>query len=271
MFTCCAVKEDGSTEIEITSVQSVTVVEDGKVKEVALRQADKPMWQLEIEAQAAAVEERAKKAEEEKAAQDAADAKKLGEAAAGKEAAAKEAAEQAAVREKVIKEKPSEKKTAEKVEEAKEMTADMSKTRYELEVTMACAKNLRDADWVPGGSDPYCLCESVGRTKAKIQTPVVSNKSNPEWNHTEKIAIGHMDKLKFTVFDKDMADKDDLLGDVELPFDKIIPSGFKGGLKLKHTNGDTAKSVNSDLVVEVKYIRSYTVKAVAKGKAKAKA
>eukprot|EP00931_Biecheleriopsis_adriatica_P023457 TRINITY_DN14805_c0_g1_i1.p1 TRINITY_DN14805_c0_g1~~TRINITY_DN14805_c0_g1_i1.p1 ORF type:complete len:295 (+),score=105.79 TRINITY_DN14805_c0_g1_i1:76-885(+) len=269
MFACCAPEVE--TAEEVTAMTTVKVVEGGQVKEVALKQAEKPMWQIEAEAQAKAAEERAEKAAEEKAAIEAAEAQKLKEASEAKDDQAKKAADQTAVREKVLKEKPGEKKTAGMVEEAIEQTADLSKTRYELEVTMASAKNLRDADWMPGGSDPYCRCEGIGRTKAKIETKVVDNKRDPVWNHTEKMVIGHDDSLKFTVYDKDVGDADDLLSDVELPFAKLMPSGFKGSLRLKHTNGDTAKAVVSDLEVEVKYLRSYTVKVVAKGKAKAKA
>jgi len=283
MLSCCASSEDPAGEVtepvpatgseceEVKDGTLIQVIENGQVKEVALKEA-KPLWQLEAEEQAQKSADAQQKLEEEKLAQEETEAKKLKDASETKKAEAKESDEHPAVVSEVRAEKPSEEKTAEKVEEAKEQTADLSKTRYEFEVTLVSAKNLRDEDWLPGGSDAYCVCEAIGRTKAKFQSPVVSNRSNPEWNHTEKIAIGHMDSLKFSVLDKDVAGKDDLLGDVELPFSKIAPSGFKGDLRLKHTNGDTAKSAVSDLVVEVKYLRSYTVKAVAaKSKAKAKA
>ena len=63
--------------------------------------------------------------------------------------------------------------------------------RVFAQVKCVSARGLRDADWLEGTSDPYCLCEAIGKAgcigrkrwrvkvKSKFKTKTVNNKENP--------------------------------------------------------------------------------------------
>lgn len=97
------------------------------------------------------------------------------------------------------------------------------------------AKGLRNAD--PAGfgvSDPYCVCEVVGRPDTKFQTKVVDNCLDPRWDHLALISLfAKGDSLEFAVYDKDKWPKsDDLLGKVKFPGACLPRDGFRGELAL---------------------------------------
>jgi hypothetical protein len=102
-----------------------------------------------------------------------------------------------------------------------------------LKITIVSAKDLRNADFVPGSgkSDPYCVCEVKRKPQLKFQTPVIDDMLNPTWDHQdrfEKFSAG--DSLVFTVFDKDVVGSD-LLGDATLERG-TFEHGFEGDLPL---------------------------------------
>merc|ERR1712194_599676 len=45
------------------------------------------------------------------------------------------------------------------------------------------ARDLRDADWLPGGgkSDPYCICQIPTKPNSKVQTQVINDTADPMW------------------------------------------------------------------------------------------
>eukprot|EP00930_Biecheleria_cincta_P092886 TRINITY_DN8295_c0_g4_i1.p1 TRINITY_DN8295_c0_g4~~TRINITY_DN8295_c0_g4_i1.p1 ORF type:complete len:1107 (-),score=228.35 TRINITY_DN8295_c0_g4_i1:106-3426(-) len=104
---------------------------------------------------------------------------------------------------------------------------------YDFEIVLVSARGLRDSDWFWGSSDPYCLCEVVGKSQVSLQTQTCSGTEDPVWNHKAQVTLAHGDSLKFTVCDEDMWKSDDLLGVAELKFDEFN-SGFDGEVKLKH-------------------------------------
>jgi len=134
---------------------------------------------------------------------------------------------------------------------------DYSKALYDLEVKVISANNLRNADWITGTSDPYCLCEATGKLKGKFKTKTIDNKTDPVWNQAARMTLAHGDPMKFTVFDKDDGKEDDMLGWFSLPFDKIVPSGFEGDLTLKEASS-TAVAQHATLRLRVKILKSYT-------------
>eukprot|EP00931_Biecheleriopsis_adriatica_P095351 TRINITY_DN68966_c0_g1_i1.p1 TRINITY_DN68966_c0_g1~~TRINITY_DN68966_c0_g1_i1.p1 ORF type:complete len:557 (-),score=117.65 TRINITY_DN68966_c0_g1_i1:65-1735(-) len=126
----------------------------------------------------------------------------------------------------------------------------------ELNVYILEAKQLRDADWGPGGgaSDPYCVCELKGQGHSKFRTKTIQNSSEPKWNakgKLEEFRIG--DDIVFSVFDEDYGKTDDFLGQAVLKTDQVLPFGFKGNLRLM--DGD--KKLESSLTVQVKIARRY--------------
>lgn len=102
----------------------------------------------------------------------------------------------------------------------------------ELRVTIIMAKDLRNADFLPGSgkSDPFCVCEVKAKPQLKFQTPVVDDTLSPIWNHEgsfENFSAG--DSLVFTVSDKDLLGTATLLrGTFENGFDGDLPFGEKG-------------------------------------------
>lgn len=274
---CCSPPETAGADTVGSDVQSLAMVESERALNKAIEQ--KPLWQIhseEAEKEAKlrlelALKEREKQmlemkqkqAEAEALAQHHAEQEKT-DVAAPKKAAAKKAAPKASVKAAATPTSaaPAEPTENEKhakaiVDEAHKTTKDMSSLRYELEVKIASARNLRNADWVPGGSDPYCLCEVQGSSKSKFKTKTVENKSDPVWNQGAKLTIARGDSLRFTVFDKDLGKADDLLGWVEIPHEQLLKS-FEGELKLKDSS-DTPITHNAFISVRVKVAKAFTI------------
>jgi len=107
-----------------------------------------------------------------------------------------------------------------------------------LRMTIVGARGLRVADWTSGEgkSDPYCIFELKGKSRAsKTQTQVVEHDLNPEWNHEGVLndyTVG--DSLVFRIYDMDHI----FLGSLVLPSDKFHPHGFEGELPLKDAGED---------------------------------
>jgi hypothetical protein len=91
-----------------------------------------------------------------------------------------------------------------------------------LKITVVGATNLMNKDRATSGkhdvSDPYCVCRIPGRGVVLFNTEVAMNKLNPRWNQTfvvDDLLSG--DELQFSIFDKDIGTRDDLLGKVSVP------------------------------------------------------
>jgi len=108
-----------------------------------------------------------------------------------------------------------------------------------LKITVVSARTLRNADWV-GKSDPYVIAEVPTRSGTKVQTNVVKDKLDPEWNEELKMPEYRVgDPLCFTVRDEDLVGSD-ILGCVVLTPDQI-KDGFENEVKLEKT-GHTGDS-----------------------------
>jgi len=127
-----------------------------------------------------------------------------------------------------------------------------------LQVKVISARNLRNADWVPGtgASDPYCVCKFSGKDATIFKTKTVQDCLNPEWNHEEEIpGYRSGDSLQFSVMDED-AYVDDPLGSATLKYAEFnpatAPTGFEGELLLQGKGaGDDSKL---KIHVQVAYI-----------------
>jgi len=147
-------------------------------------------------------------------------------------------------------EKSKEAEQQQKIDEAVKAAKDLADAKFEFEVKCVSARGLRDADWLEGTSDPYCLCEAVGKVKSKFKTKTVNNKENPVWNQAAKMQLCRGDKLKFSIFDQDTGKADDFLGYAELSFEQLS-IGFEGELALKDAS-DTARKVEAYVKVRVR-------------------
>eukprot|EP00930_Biecheleria_cincta_P056171 TRINITY_DN4233_c0_g1_i1.p1 TRINITY_DN4233_c0_g1~~TRINITY_DN4233_c0_g1_i1.p1 ORF type:complete len:287 (-),score=90.43 TRINITY_DN4233_c0_g1_i1:171-1031(-) len=120
-----------------------------------------------------------------------------------------------------------------KIDDTLRIAKDRSAVKYEIEVKAISARDLRDAEYVEGNADPFCLTETTGEVlKSKFKTKTVSNRVAPAWNQAAKMQLAQDDGLWFTVFDQEAGQEDGLLGWAELPFSKMVPMGFEGELKL---------------------------------------
>eukprot|EP00931_Biecheleriopsis_adriatica_P037838 TRINITY_DN21705_c1_g1_i1.p1 TRINITY_DN21705_c1_g1~~TRINITY_DN21705_c1_g1_i1.p1 ORF type:complete len:354 (+),score=84.22 TRINITY_DN21705_c1_g1_i1:185-1246(+) len=107
----------------------------------------------------------------------------------------------------------------------------------ELEVTIFGTRNLRGGEGVPGGTAPYCVCQSMGSGNSKFTTPLSSNREEPDpvWNYTNRLIVSHGQGIRITIFDKVFKTKDqDMMGYAETPFSKIC-RGMEDELKLRAT------------------------------------
>jgi len=89
---------------------------------------------------------------------------------------------------------------------------DSSSGMWELAVTVVKATGLLSMDFM-SKSDPYCICQIVGKPDSRFKTPVVKDCHDPVWNFSEVIEeYEEGDELEISLFDKDTFSKDDCLG-----------------------------------------------------------
>lgn len=114
------------------------------------------------------------------------------------------------------------------------------KEEYTIEVTILSAKNLRDADWMYGTSDPYCWVKTSNKEDEPFSTKTISNASNVvKWDEKKTIKIKRGTSLNFSIWDEDWGKKDDHLGECTLNFEDILEN-FNGKMALLEQSGKVA-------------------------------
>eukprot|EP00404_Azadinium_spinosum_P006335 CAMPEP_0180443000 /NCGR_PEP_ID=MMETSP1036_2-20121128/14439_1 /TAXON_ID=632150 /ORGANISM="Azadinium spinosum, Strain 3D9" /LENGTH=276 /DNA_ID=CAMNT_0022449279 /DNA_START=80 /DNA_END=907 /DNA_ORIENTATION=+ len=82
--------------------------------------------------------------------------------------------------------------------------ASEKSTSLQLEVIVQRATGLSNFDLF-SKSDPYCVCQIMGKPSSTITTPVVQNCCDPVWNFADVLpGYDDGDALQITVFDKDI-------------------------------------------------------------------
>jgi hypothetical protein len=112
-----------------------------------------------------------------------------------------------------------------------------------LKVTVVGCKGLQNADWI-GLSDPYCICEILGEEDWKFRTKVITGTLDPVWNHVETLTeyvVG--DALVFKVYDRDVGNADDFLGEVVLKASSL-ENGFDGELPLLNAGRGVSPTIH---------------------------
>eukprot|EP00441_Pelagodinium_beii_P035171 CAMPEP_0197629462 /NCGR_PEP_ID=MMETSP1338-20131121/7298_1 /TAXON_ID=43686 ORGANISM="Pelagodinium beii, Strain RCC1491" /NCGR_SAMPLE_ID=MMETSP1338 /ASSEMBLY_ACC=CAM_ASM_000754 /LENGTH=832 /DNA_ID=CAMNT_0043200501 /DNA_START=18 /DNA_END=2516 /DNA_ORIENTATION=+ len=142
--------------------------------------------------------------------------------------------------------------TAGKKVDRPEKTSSEEVSPKPLLVKIIGARQLRDADTLPGQglSDAYCTCMIVGKPETTVQTRVIPNNLNPVWDESFYLRdYCPGDYLRFHVYDQDNSrlKKDDSLGSVTAPSEKIEPDGFQGELLLGHAG----RNIEAYLSVEI--------------------
>jgi len=106
-----------------------------------------------------------------------------------------------------------------------------------LQIIVQRADGLRAAD-LNGLSDPYVRLEVPGKKGFEVETPVICKNLNPVWNHEVNYQdYTNGDPLLFSVFDKDLATKDDCLGRAVLTASQFLPDGFEGEVPIVDDQG----------------------------------
>mmetsp|Transcript_25054 Transcript_25054/g.72070 ORF Transcript_25054/g.72070 Transcript_25054/m.72070 type:complete len:1187 (+) Transcript_25054:37-3597(+) len=106
-----------------------------------------------------------------------------------------------------------------------------------VKVALISASGLRNAD-LGGRSDPYCVCEIVGKPQLRFQTPVVNDTLDPVWNKRGELDYAKGDSIKMTVFDKDPGNNHEVVGHVTLTSWYLQPNGFDGEVELVDPGGN---------------------------------
>jgi len=107
-----------------------------------------------------------------------------------------------------------------------------------VQVSIVEARGLRKADLL-SDSDPFCVCQVLGRPESTWQTAWKQNTHDPEWNEMrELVTYRKQDSIEFSVYDYDdgfwcIADSKDFLGKATLKSDQFHPAGFHGVLPLE--------------------------------------
>lgn len=119
-----------------------------------------------------------------------------------------------------------------------------------LKIVIKSAKGLRNADMITK-SDPFCTCEFAGLPETQIQTRVVKDNLDPDWNETFVISHVANKNLDFVVWDRDVAWKDDdFLGKATLRSDTFYPDGFDGALQLEQAGEGVTATLQVKVVIQ---------------------
>ncbi|CAJ1350900.1 unnamed protein product, partial [Effrenium voratum] len=108
----------------------------------------------------------------------------------------------------------------------------------ELAVRILQARGLREVNpelFDKALVEAYCLCEIFGRDDERapsFRTRSVSNEDSPKWNASTQMVIEQGEALIFMVNYKDDGTEDDVLGWAKLEFEKMLPYGFVGEIRL---------------------------------------
>jgi hypothetical protein len=104
-------------------------------------------------------------------------------------------------------------------------------------VKIISAHNLRAADF-GGKSDPYAVCQIMGKPKSKMQTKVLFRSLDPVWDEEDEIVgFDEEDNLHFEVWDFDYVGAPDSLGHATIPNETFFPHGWAGPLYLTDCGG----------------------------------
>lgn len=104
-----------------------------------------------------------------------------------------------------------------------------------LQIRLLSARGLREVApelFARGAVQPYCLCEVMGRDEPSFRTRAVDEGDSPTWDESTEMVIEEGESLIFMVNYKDDGTEDDLIGWAKLEFDKMVPTGFVGELRL---------------------------------------
>jgi len=127
-----------------------------------------------------------------------------------------------------------------------------------LKVTVKEARNLASKDF-NGQSDPYCtvvyLSHKTEQVEQEYKSEVINETLNPVWNEEFEFNLDEQKGIVLIeVWDRDTAGKDEYLGRVVLPLDKMEGTHLSGWIALQPGKTEEKQvEVKGDLHVIVDY------------------
>lgn len=112
-----------------------------------------------------------------------------------------------------------------------------------ISISIVRARELPNRDGILAGvSDPYCVCEILGKETVSLRTKVIWNNLDPQWDFSGELHIFTPgDCLRFQVWDSDTPPKpDQLLGTVLVGAHSFEKNGFEGDLAIDGFDGKHA-------------------------------
>jgi len=117
-----------------------------------------------------------------------------------------------------------------------------------IRVVIRSARGLRDTDFHPGvdKSDPYCVCEFVGKPETQTSTDIVNDCLDPVWDHLAFMGpYERGDSLLINIYDYDPGAEtlggDDSLGTLTLLVEDVLATSGPAEYKLNNAgSGATA-------------------------------
>mmetsp|Transcript_90534 Transcript_90534/g.174297 ORF Transcript_90534/g.174297 Transcript_90534/m.174297 type:complete len:392 (+) Transcript_90534:70-1245(+) len=117
-----------------------------------------------------------------------------------------------------------------------------------VQVSIMEAHGLRKADLL-SDSDPFCICEVLGRPESAWRTACKQNTHDPVWNEIQELVLYRKhDSLVFSIYDYDgrfccISERSDFLGKATLKSEQFHPAGFDGVLQLEHAGKNQQATV----------------------------
>jgi len=103
-----------------------------------------------------------------------------------------------------------------------------------VQVFIGAARSLPKADR-SGHSDPYAMCQVLGKAKSRVKTHVVSDTESPVFNEAFVVdGWNEGESLEFTIFDHDLIGAHDMIATILLPAREFFQNGFEGTISLQN-------------------------------------
>lgn len=103
-----------------------------------------------------------------------------------------------------------------------------------VQVFIGAARSLPKADR-SGHSDPYAMCQVLGKARSRVKSHVVSDTESPVFNEAFSVeGWNEGESLEFSVFDHDLVGAHDMIATILLPARQFYPNGFEGTISLQN-------------------------------------
>lgn len=129
-----------------------------------------------------------------------------------------------------------------------------AQVRNPLKFKIVSAKGL--PSFVIGGlSDPYCICELVGKPRTRVRSPTIFKSLNPVWNFN--VEFDHFtedDAIKFSIYDADDLKDDDFMAIQSIHSKDLLHGGRSQEILLTSAKQGTKATLKIEIVSDLSNI-----------------